>query len=78
LIIVGVETTRLYIYHFTSSVSLSLSLSGTSENQTFDDKRHNDLINVKETEWTIHRNLQQWVHKTQDENKQNNIDNIGQ
>jgi hypothetical protein len=31
----------------------SLSLSGTPENQTFDDKRHNDLINVKETEWTI-------------------------
>ena len=32
-----------------------------------DDKRHNDLINVKETEWTIHRNWQHWVHKTQDE-----------
>ena len=32
-----------------------------------DDKRHNDLINVKETELTIHRNWQHWVHKTQDE-----------
>jgi hypothetical protein len=46
-------------------------LSGTPENQTFNDKRHNDLKNVKETEWTIHRNWQHWVHKTQDEDKQN-------
>ena len=60
-----------YTYIATVLFSLSLSLSGTPENQTFDDKRHNDLINVRETEWTIHRNWQQRVHKTQDEDKQN-------
>ena len=60
-----------YKYIATVLFSLSLSLSGTPENQTFDDKRHNDLINIRETEWTIHRNWQYWVHKTQDEDKQN-------
>ena len=60
-----------YTYIATVLFSLSLSLSGTPENQTFDDKRHNDLLNVRETEWTIHRNWQHWVHKTQDEDKQN-------
>jgi hypothetical protein len=38
-----------YKITYIAAVSISLSLSGTSENQTFDDKRHNDLINVKET-----------------------------
>ena len=61
-----------YIFTLLFSSASSLSLSGTPENQTFDDKRHNDLINVRETEWTIHRNWQHWVHKTQDEDKQNN------
>ena len=61
-----------YIATVSFSSSSSSPLSGTPENQTFDDKRHNDLINVRETEWTIHRNWQHWVHKTQDEDKQNN------
>jgi hypothetical protein len=61
-----------YIATVLFSLSSSLSLSGTPENQTFDDKRHNDLINIRETEWTLHRNWQHWVHKTQDEDKQNN------
>jgi hypothetical protein len=33
-----------YTYIATVLLSLSLSLSGTPENQTFDDTRHNDLI----------------------------------
>ena len=53
-----------YTYIATVLFSLSSPLSGTPENQTFDDKRHNDLINVRETEWTIHRNWKPWVHKT--------------
>ena len=56
---------------YIAAASISLSLSGTSENQTFDDNRQNDLINVRKTELTIHRNWQHWVHKTQDEDKQN-------
>jgi hypothetical protein len=47
-----------FTLHLLFSSSSSLSLSGTPENQTFDDKRHNDLINIRETEWTIHRNWQ--------------------
>ena len=60
-----------YKITYIAAVSISLSSSGTSENQTFDDNRYNDLINVRETELTIHRNWQHWVHKTQDEDKQN-------
>ena len=60
-----------YKITYIAAASIPLSLSGTSENQTFDDNRQNDLINVRETELTIHRNWQHWVHKTQDEDKQN-------
>ena len=59
---------------YIAAVSISFSLSGTSENQTFDDNRQNDLINVRETEWTIHRN---WLHilGTQDTRRRQTQDN---
>ena len=60
-----------YIAVYIVAVSFSLSLSGTSENQTFDDNRQNDLINVRETEQSTETGNTYWVHKTQDEDKQN-------
>ena len=60
-----------YKITYIAAVSISLSLSGTSENQTFDDNRYNDLINVRETEQSTETGNIYWVHKTQDEDKQN-------